>query len=265
MIPKKTIKKIFTEIRELKKTQKLIPTCVIPHHILNGSNPVSPRVINLLHPDKIDTSYFWKKIKDEFGTLTITNEDSLTIEKANDKTLELAKLMGVIDEINLYENIKILEIGSGYGNLYNYLIDNGFDMNNYYSIDVVAYFFHDNLYITDGNSFPQNLPKFDLIYCFNSFQHMSQKQRDMYYENIFMHLNPGGVFLGGNILRHPQNEKLPIWQIKDKKGNDYVTFFGQYTKVETSEDFISKIKELGYSNFTFLKGLGNYLSFKIIK
>jgi len=272
MIKNKEITKIFKDIKiEIKKGFSGSP-CVFLDNIIRKDKPISKDQIKWMKPDRIDNSHFWKSIHEIFGTLAVTNIPNLSIKEANKRTLQLVEKLKILERVEskLSSNIKILEIGGGYGNFYDWLKSKNFNMDNYYSIDVYSYFFHENLYITDGNSFPKNLPKFDIIYSFNVFQHLTQNQRDMYYKNISKSLISGGFFYGGNIMKHPQNKdiKTPdgksIWQMKDENGDDYVTFFGQYTKVEDSIGFLNKLRKLGLIP-QLISGMGNYLSFEAKK
>ena len=265
---KKYINEIFTNIEYDLCSNKIINPCVLPYHYEmdnNGLECLTKDLVSKLSPDNIDNKYFWTQIKERFNTLSVTNEINLSIEDANIRTLKMAKAIGVLDVVEKgldLQNTKILEIGSGYGNFYYWLKDIGFNMKNYYSIDIIAYFYHDNFFINDGETFPKNLPDFDIIYCFNVLQHLTQKQRNSYYKEIDKHLVINGQFIGGNILKHPQNINLKCWEIKDDEDKDYVTFFGQYTEVEDVEHFTNKFEKY---NIKLIAGMINYISFNFTK
>ena len=197
---KKQITKLFKHVRiEIDKGYPG-PACVFLDNMFRTKKgkkekrPISKSELKWMKPGKnFDNNHFWKTIHETFGTLAITNVKDLSMEEANDITLKVAKDFKLLKKVEekLEDGIKILEIGSGYGNFHNWLEGKGFNMDNYYSIDVYPYFFHDNLHITDGNIFPEKLPKFDIVYSCNVFQHLTQKQRSAIL----------GMFLGDSSLR----------------------------------------------------------------
>ena len=274
----KKITKIFKNVKiEIDKGYPG-PACTYLNNMIKKGEdrPLTKDEITWLRPNKnFDNNHFWKTIHETFGTQAITNIKGLSIKDANKATLRMSKDFKLLERVKkkLNKDIKILEIGSGYGNFHNWLEENNFNMDNYYSIEVYPYFYHDNLYITDGNTFPEKLPKFDIVYSCNVFQHLIQKQRNMYYENIYKHLTFNGVFYGSNFFTHPKTKNMKIdnngkevdlWGMKDEDGNDYLTFFGQYTEVENAIEWVDKMNDIGFIP-KLIANFRNFYSFEAIK
>ena len=106
--------------------------------------------------------------------IVTSNED---IGLINYNANMLASDIYAFQEVNrLSYKKRLLEIGCGYGNLYNFL-KNDCD---YSGIDVVKRF--DACTLTDGNGIPKSIlnKKFDVVYSCNVFQHLSLKQKRRY-------------------------------------------------------------------------------------
>jgi len=273
----KEITKLFKDIKIIIDDNFPGPACIVGDKLIrkNEIRPITKRELKWMMPGKnFDNQHFWKSVHETFGTLAVTNSKDLSIEKANEITLQLSKDFKLLEQLKVEKNgMKILEIGSGYGNFYNWLEGEGFNMSDYYSIDVYPYFSHENLHITDGNTFPKDLPKFDIVYCCNVLQHLTQHQRNMYYKNIANHLTFGGVFYGSNTFKHPSNKdmeidvegrKVKLWGIKGEDGNDYLTFFGQYTEVEDSIEWSKRMEKLNLMP-KLISGAQNFFTFQAIK
>lgn len=191
--------------------------------------------------------------------LAITSDyNKNTITEASLGTLSFANAIGafryLINE-KIYKvdnNIKLLEVGGGYGNVYNFLKENNiFDVEkNYFHVDVVKSFEHNNFFKTNGCGLPKELMdqdvKFDVIYSFNVFQHLSQKQKMAYYYSFYDKLEKGGEIILGIFLETEENKNEPFWQVKDEFGRNYVKFFNQFTLADKIEEFKADVLDAGF-------------------
>jgi len=202
--------------------------------------------IERLNPDLIDSKKFWKKAVEYFPlySMSDSNVDISYMEDLKNVSNTSAKIFGILAEIDeLFtknNDAAVLEIGAGYGNVASYINEN-FNDENYYAIDVGYYFWHDRLFGCDGKSIPSDVPKgLDMVVASNVFQYLGTEQRKSYYSEIYKWLKPGGSFIFNMYLVSNSNKDKNCWQNIDKKGNFYCKFFNQLIKCDTTEELVKE-------------------------
>ncbi len=230
--------------------------------------------VSKLSPDNIDSSEFWKVATDNFPLFSISGgvQTISTIEEVNDKNINGAFRMNVLKPVeDMFrkegENAFILEIGPGWGGLEK-LLSAHFSNNNYYAIDVNPLFEHKNIYKTDGKNIPTEIPLgLDMVYSVNVFQHLSKAQRTSYYKQIYIILKEGGKFIFGMFVVTENNKDLNVWGYRDNNGVRYTSFFKQLTPIDTEEELLSELKDIGFE----VKQLSpennerNYITYECLK
>ena len=218
-----------------------------PYEILKKHN------IDTLNPDKIDIRFFWKYINDKFPLYSIGQYPKCkTEEDVNISNINASKWMGLYQKVDssLKENLKskILEIGPGYGNLFKDLTEK-YNQINYYAIDINKLFYYDGLYECDGKSIPKEVGgEFDLIFSFETFKHMSKKQRSSYYLDIYKKLKKTGKFIFNNFLISEHNQyRNDFWSFQDEEGNVYSSFFSQFILIDDYHSLANELNEIGFS------------------
>lgn len=226
---------------------------IAPDKILQSFTWVVPEyVIQYLHPDNIDIKEFWKKSVELFPYLSICGSDPniLTTAQAIEGSFRSQKFLKTLDWLDesIAEGSKVLEIGPGFGMVYEKIIKNYAGLEgNYYSIDVNPLFWHDNMYFCDGRNIPDEIPNdLDVVYSVNVFQHLSSSQRESYYKQIFNKLKPGGTFIVGTFCITSNNIDKPLWGHQDENGNFYTLFLGQYTEIERIDGWLQKLTSIGF-------------------
>ena len=251
------------------KTIKQTPTYVISflnkdiNRVGPSLNIASKEAIEKLHPDKIDINYFWEYLTQKFPCYPISGHpECRTPEDVNKANLFAHKKMDTIAKLDelFAENSEssIFEIGPGYGNILHYLQEN-YNDENYYAIDVNPLFEHDRVFKCDGRNIPEDVgSSFDIVYSVNVFQHLSKKQRSSYYEQIYNILKPGGAFTFSMFVFHPQNkDNLALWGLRGEDGRPYCHMLSQITEVDTFEEIDTELKGLGFSyDFKLMQNLG---------
>lgn len=237
------VKKINNEIEEVQISNEKIPIAV---------TIVQDDLIEKLSPNNIDSSYFWKKATEVFPLASVSfSAESKNKSELNENSLngnhEQAGATNELDKVfKSNPSAKMLEIGPGHGCITNYVALNH-NIKNYYAIDVNPLFKFKRLYKTDGKTIPEQIPNdLDVVYSVNVFQHLSPEQRMSYYEQIKERLVPGGKFIFSMFVVTPKMEniimKFPdgkfgkLFGMKDKNGNYYTSFFGQFTRCNTLDE-----------------------------
>lgn len=228
---------------------------IISKQTINKSEKfiIKKEIIYKLHPDNIDINFFWEYSIKNFPLFSVSNhpdcKNSVDVNKSN---FVFHKITGAIEEVeNIFstkDSVKILEIGPGYGNFYEYLKNNFYESDKkYYAIDVNPLFHLSRLYKCNGKDIPSEVGVlFDLVYSINVFQHLSKNQRSSYYKQIHNILNEEGKFIFSMFLVHPKNVNGPYWSYFDEHGRAYTCMFGQFTEVDTIEEIDKELKEIGY-------------------
>lgn len=219
----------------------------------DGITVLSKKFLNQYNPDKINGELFWKTILKVYPYFPIVRDKNLRNKhQLHKESLKIHR--PILDYIlpQLDKNFKMLEIGPGYGSVRNF-VKRKYGLNNYYAIDINPLYKCEKLFKCDGKSIPDNIPnELDLIYSVNVFQHLSLKQRNSYFEQIYKKLKPGGIFIfcmfccnENKNFELEKNKKL--FAYRDKKDNIYVSFYNQFTLVENSSDVTNKL----YKKFNF--------------
>lgn len=207
---------------------------------------ISKEDIELLSPDNINNYDFWKVIEELFGTDCVSNINfgSLPQDKisCNRRNLNLARLMGCLtflEEHKFYKN-RILEIGSGYGCLKNWIeAETRFE---YVGVDVYPKV-QDVQSVSANGLFTeeQKKEKYDFIYSSNVFQHLSHNQRMTYLDDISNMLNKesGGIFIVNLMLLF--NDIDVKYHAED--GKVYLKHYGQFTSIPTVKEWVDELNK----------------------
>ena len=143
-------------------------------------------------------------------------EDYSSIRSQAQLLLELKKRKPFLDKlINKYfpkkRNIKILDVGCGYGALIYFAQKHGY--NNIIGFDISASqiqtskkFKIKNIYLSSFEKFFKAKKKFDLIVMLDVIEHLQKKKIDSYLNKIHKSLNPDGI-----IIIHTNNAASPFF------------------------------------------------------
>ena len=243
----------------------------------HNGQPIDKRTINKFNPDRIDSNLFWSEAINIFNLFPIGGGECANIDELNKLSIKMSKALHalpiIINNIDVTkdQNLRILEIGPGYGGVYNLISEVNLlkPTYDYYAIDVNPLFKSHKLFKTDGKTIPVEVPEtLDIVYSINVFQHLSPAQRKSYYKQIYDRLIPGGEFIFSMYVETERNKDFKVWGYKDKDGRNYVHFFNQFTAVDTMDELKATIKEIGFSDIVQLiddEHTQNYFSFKLIK
>jgi len=228
-----------------------------PHS--DGRIIISKEVIEKFNPDNIDNSYFWKLAAKSFPVMAIGDKpewlhtDDLRI-KNFDAISNLHKPLGALSCLCSFldrnPNARILEIGPGFGNIKKY-IENHYNIENYYAMDICPHFEFERLYKCDGKNIPKEVPyPIDIVYAVNVFQHLTKEQKRSYYKQIEIILREGGEFIfqsfvatEKSLMEKNENNEY-YFGVIDEDGQPYVHFFNQITPVDFLEDIIKEFEDL---------------------
>lgn len=202
---------------------------------------VKPEAISRFSPDNIDNKQFWILAKKYFRNLSVSGIPARTYNEVNKNTTNMSRSLGLLDFLsnNIKSTDKMLEIGFGYGNIFNLFNDKC----EYYGIDYTKPRFlkkYPNLVEIDKSGIPESLYKkdyYDFAYSVNVLQHCSQNDRLEYFHGVSECLKSGGYFIFSEFLMTKENMNLPCWGVVDEKGRGYTHFFNQLTECDTSYEF----------------------------
>lgn len=231
--------------------------------------------IDRLSPDNIDNEKFWKVATKNFPLFSIAGgiQKFTTIDEINFAANQMTLQLGSVDHLSKLfaekgEDVRMLEIGPGYGNILETLTTKGWDKN-YYAIDINPLFEHPRVFKCNGRSIPDTIPNpMDVVYSINVFQHLSKKQRTSYYKQIFEVLKKNGTFVFGMFVETPLNKDWACWGVRDENDRKYCTFFKQLTEVDKIEELYAELEKIGYSECKQINPFvdrTNYLTFEITK
>jgi len=224
------------------------------------------------NPDNINNKKFWKDLHKKYKLVPICgggNPLPKNVNEANETNFKSAMIRGSIEALDGFisskPTSKILEIGYGYGNVAMH-ITTKFKDSEYYGIDLVKRMdFVENLYETDGWHIPAEIPKVDIVYSVNVFQHLSQKQRWNYYEKCFDLLNDDGIMIVSSFIMTEENKDSYVWGLVDDEGRGYCHFFSQPTEVDYDTELKEKVTSLGFDIEKFDINAVNHLDFVLKK
>jgi SAM-dependent methyltransferase len=150
---------------------------------------------------------------------------------ANRMNLRLAKSLGITAflEENSQSRLKVVEIGTGYGSLKNWIETNTNHV--YLGVDAVPRVPGVLESSADG-TMPRDFVARETDACSyvvstNVFQHLSQRQREQYVADAHALLRPGGLFLFNLTV---DTGKIPPFA-RDAEGNAWSVHYGQYTPI----------------------------------
>lgn len=261
------IKPTMTTIFTKKEKKEIIES--------EGFNIYPQTFIEKLSPDNINNEKFWKLATKNFPLFSIAGgvQTIKNVEEINITANKMALNLGVITPLStlfaeMGEDVRMLEIGPGYGNILDVLKSNKWEKN-YYAIDINPLFSFDRLFKCDGRNIPDSIPNpMDVVYSMNVFQHLSKNQRTSYYRQIFEVLKDGGKFIFGMFVETPENKNWNCWQIRDRQGRKYCMFFKQLTQIDRVEDLYKELKNIGYSEIKRInphEDKTHYLTFEVTK
>lgn len=200
--------------------------------------------VNRLSPDTIDSGSFWEYIENE----SVFNRDAVAygykntedINTINAHNYHLACCFGILNYIFARHSHKLnlLDIGVGYGFLKN-LVESSTKFN-YYGVDVCPKI--DGIYKIKDCILPYEILelKYELIVSSNVFQHLSVRQRNMYYEQIAQILHPQhGIFSVSN--SYHTNNKIGFFC--NENGKQYVCHYGQYTELQSLQEIVDDLSK----------------------
>ena len=231
---------------------------------------LSKEAIEILHPDKINNKLFWKTLHKQYKLLSICGAECKNKIEANVKNLQLSKIIGSLDVLtNVYKSNKtpkILEIGYGLGNIYNFLNDVGFSVDNYYGVDIVKRIKGDRFFVNDGINLPKEIPSnLDVVYSVNVFQHLSYCQRLNYLSKSYDLLRNKGIMIFTVFLVTEENKDSYFWSFRDLKENYYCSHFGQFTEVDHIDTLKSDLNLIGFKICSIINPFQNMFTVIIEK
>lgn len=218
-----------------------------------GTVIVKDEAIHRFHPNTINNKEFWSRAKKSFPRISVCGAPSKNISEVNKHTLDFSKqlklypfLLKLIEDSAV--QLKMLEIGFGYGNIFNELKDKC----EYIGIDYTVPRFlkkYKNFIEIEKSGIPEYLlgeNYFDIVYSVNVLQHCSQKDRFEYFKQGYSALKPGGYFIFSCFLMSKGNQNDRCWGVKDHQGRGYTHFFNQLTEVDLDAELFNYLQQLGY-------------------
>lgn len=209
-----------------------------PHPVKEGKmiTTFSDDYIERMSPNNIDVIHFWEKLHKEFPINAVAGSPDIQtvdqIHAAHENMFEIGFMDFVKD--NVSPEKKVLEIGVGFGSMFKSLMKRGkVDPKNYYMLDVINRldFKHSNFYKGNGWDIPKALNNMDVIVSWNTFQHLSEKQRISYFYDAFHRLNSGGIFTFSCFTIDDKDFKnVEFFNNVDDQGVPLTNFFGQQTR-----------------------------------
>ena len=218
-----------------------------------GVTIVTDEAVKRFHPNQINNKEFWLRAHKSFPLLSTCGGECKSIKQLNEITLKMSKdfeLFPVLQDLIEKSNkpLNVLEIGFGFGNVFNEVRDKceyiGIDYRIPKSLKK-----YKNFIEIEKSGIPDFLlgeKYFDVIYSVNVLQHCSQKDRFDYFEQGFSVLKAGGFFVFSCVLMNKQNENEHYWGIKDSNGRGYLHFFNQLTECDWNYELFSHLQTLGY-------------------
>lgn len=199
--------------------------------------------INKLSPDIIDSGSFWEYIEKE----SIFNRDAIAygykstddIDTINAHNYTFACQLGIMNYVFARYNMKmnLLDVGTGYGFLKRFVEKaTPFD---YYGADVYPKI--EGIFKINDCILPDEImnKKFELVIASNVFQHLSVRQRNIYYEQIAKILHPEfGIFSVSNIH---SADGIGFKCIENEK--KYICHYGQYTELQSLQELVDDLQK----------------------
>jgi SAM-dependent methyltransferase len=238
---------------------------------VHGLTIVKEEAVKRFHPNNINNKEFWLRALYSFPYLSVCGSECKSIKEANKKTLEISTTLNLYPFLqNLIDNNKkplsILEIGFGYGSLFNEIKDKCEYIGIDYRIPKSLKKYKNFIEIQESGipNYLQNEKLFDVIYCVNVLQHCSQKDRFDYFKQGYSSLKSGGYFIFSCVLMTKLNENESYWGIKDSNGRGYLHFFNQLTECDYDIELASYLSSIGFVQVNAWL-FGNHLSMVVQK
>jgi 2-polyprenyl-3-methyl-5-hydroxy-6-metoxy-1,4-benzoquinol methylase len=260
MFPDKVKKE---EIHMTKEELDAIPPPYKVENIRFERTIAPEKILMKTSPDNINNKKFWKSLDPKYKLLAICGAKAESAHQANRINLEGAyQALGVIEPTikkimsEKDRKLKVLEIGYGFGSFADWIHSRcGYSNKylDYYGIDIVKRIdLFNNLFETDGWKIPKEVPRdLDIVYCMNTFQHLSQKQRFNYLKKAYKRLRDGGVMVFSSFIMTEENKNSFVWGLVDENGRGYCKHFNQSTEVDTEKELREKLEEIGFEIDTF--------------
>jgi ubiquinone/menaquinone biosynthesis C-methylase UbiE len=218
-----------------------------------GVTIVNKEAVERFHPNHIDNKAFWLRAHESFPLLSVCGGESKSIKQVNELTLAMSKnfqlftfLQKLIDDST--KPLNVLEIGFGFGNVFNEIKDRCEYIGIDYRIPKLLKKYKNFIEI-EKSGIPDFLlgeKYFDVVYSVNVLQHCSQKDRFEYLEQAYSVLKLGGYMIFSCMLMNKANENENYWGIKDNTGRGYLYFFNQLTECDRDYELFGKLKEIGF-------------------
>lgn len=251
--------KLYQEIKDIITKQLGIVDLSTYKKYVEGSYKREPskEELELLSPDNIHNGDYWRVIEELFGTDCVSNTNYGTydddIMESNRRNHQIALTTGMLIPINALQKYaaSLLEIGPGYGSFKNYVETNS--LFKYTGVDVYPKM-PKIISTTPEGYLPEEILKkrYNLVYSSNVFQHLSNKQRRKYFEDIHFILEENGYFVFNLLV-------ISHTSLANK--NIYLRHYGQYTLIpyigdvrnELSKyfDFVSELYRFSDGLITF--------------
>lgn len=248
--------KIPTGSFNLLQQEGLIEEFVILDEESGRSRMVmADEAVNRFHPNTIDNKDFWVQCKEYFPLLSVCSFPSKSKKEVNDNTLSLPKTFGFLHKIRdlitaSKEPLNFLEIGFGYGNIFDLVGDSTIYSGIDYTIPQSMKKHHELIEI-DVSGIPKKLNKknrYDIVYATNVLQHCSQKDRFDYFKQASEVLKTGGHFMFSCFVYADDNkDNHNIWGLRDQNGRFYTQFFSQMTEIDTEDELMNRLLALGFN------------------
>lgn len=197
--------------------------------------------------DRVNLNSWWDACFEVFPILTVTHARDLeSREDVKRRMIEVYEEEGFLKKITevlaANPNARILEIGPGYGQAYDWIKEHH-PSASYYALDVSKQFDCPTLYIGNGKTFPKQLArkKFDFVFSSNCFQHLSYRQKISYFKAISRTLKQGGEFWFSTFVipTHPQYLDYA------ETVNPSCLFFGQRVPIQKDIDILHGLHSYG--------------------
>jgi len=218
-----------------------------------GVTIVNKQAIERFHPNHINNKAFWLRAHSSFPLLSVCGGESKSIKQANELTLNMSKQFQLFTFLQSLINkntvpLKVLEIGFGFGNVFNEIKDKCEYIGIDYRIPKLLKRYKNFIEI-EKSGIPDFLlgeKYFDVVYSVNVLQHCSQKDRFEYFEQAYSVLKSGGFMIFSCMLMNDANENEKYWGIKDSTGRGYLHFFNQLTECDRDHELFDKLNSIGF-------------------
>ncbi len=234
---------------------------------IHNGREITQEELDLLSPDNINNSDFWKVVEELFGTDCVANTNhgklSSDVVAGNRRNIAMSNLIGTMNIIYEYKHFgcPILEIGAGYGSLKNYIEVN--TAMSYTGVDVYPKI-PGVIKATPEGFLPEEVKanKYLLFYASNVFQHLSSKQRSQYFSDIQGMMLEGAAF-SFNMLCHlgePDKKKH-----KTPDGLPYLRHYGQFTVIPNLYEIRDELQKHFYILSETRRVMDNLFGFQCLK